>query len=263
MILYTLAISDVKEAWWLYAIGAFVTLFIISGSLFFAYHANKRSKELNMSRENIKKAVISSVSFSVLPSIGIFIGVITMSGFLGIALPWIRLSVLGALHYELMAADLAVEGVSATNLTVENFVTIAFTMTIAIVWGSLFTLFFFKKYQSKVIDKAATKKETRSFGPFLFQAVFIGLISAYFGDAFSRMFGYKVKEIIDGSYTGNESIETTMVPLIVFVISFLSMMLFDYLVEKKNIKWLENFQLSFAMLIGMTSAVLLGMGGIF
>lgn len=262
MTLSTLLINDVKEAWWLYAVGAFVTLFIISGSLFFAYHANKRSKELNMSREDIKKAVISSVSFSVLPSIGIFIGIITMSGFLGIALPWIRLSVLGALHYELMAADLAVEGVNAANLTVENFVTIAFTMTIAIVWGSLFTLFFFKKYQSKVIDKA-TKKDSRSFGPFLFQAVFIGLISAYFGDAFSRMFGYKVREIIDGSYTGNDSIETTFVPLIVFVISFLTMMLFDYLVQRKNIKWLENFQLSFAMLIGMASAVLLGMGGIF
>ena len=77
------------------------------------------------------------------------------------------------------------------------------------------------------------------------------------------MFGYKVREIINGSYTGNESIETTFVPLIVFAISFLTMMLFDYLVEKRNIKWLENFQLSFAMLIGMASAVILGMGGIF
>lgn len=262
MIFNALTINEVKQAWWLYVIGAFVTIFIISGSLFFAYKAYKQSKELGMDKENIKKAVISSVSFSVLPSIGIFIGVITMSGFLGIALPWIRLSVLGALHYELMAADLAVEGVTAANMTVENFITIAFTMTIAIVWGVLFTLFFFKKYQSKVVDKA-TKKEGRSFGPLLFQSVFIGLISAYFGDAFSRIFGYKVREILNGSYTGNESIETTIVPLIVFVISFVTMMGFDYLVTKKKIKWLENFQLSFSMLIGMTAAVLLGMGGIY
>jgi hypothetical protein len=262
MILGSLAIKDVQEAWWLYAVGAFVTLFIISGSLFFAYHANKKSQELGMPKESIKKAIVSSISFSILPSIGIFIGVITMSGFLGIALPWIRLSVLGALHYELMAADLAVEGVNAANITVENFVTIAFTMTIAIVWGSLFTLFFFKKYQSKVVDKA-TKKEGRSFGPLLFQAVFIGLISAYFGDAFSRLFGYNTREIIDGSYTDNVIRNTTVVPLVVFVVSFLVMMFLDYLVEKKNIKWIENFQLSFAMLIGMTSAVLLGLGGVY
>ncbi len=262
MILSSLVIADVKEAWWLYAVGAFVTLFIISGSLFFAYHAKKRSEELGMPKESIKKALVSSISFSVLPSIGIFIGVITMSGFLGIALPWIRLSLLGALHYELMAADLAVEGVTAANITVENFVTIAYTMTIAIIWGSLFTLFFFKKYQSKVVDKAG-KKEGRSFGPLLFQSVFIGLISAYFGDAFSRLFGYNTREIIDGAYTGNIIRNTTVVPLIVFLISFLVMMFLDYLVEKKNVKWIENFQLSFAMLVGMASAVLLGIGGVY
>ena len=160
MLLWTTTntVDAVKSAWWLYAVGAFVTLFIIAGSLFFAYKAYVQSKELGMAKEDVKKAVISSVSFSILPSIGIFIGVITMSGFLGIALPWIRLSVLGALHYELMAADFAVEGVSILNMTVENFVTIAFTMTIAIIWGSLFTLFLFKKYQSKVVDKATEKK---------------------------------------------------------------------------------------------------------
>lgn len=252
MMFNALTIQDVRGAWWLYAIGAFVTIFIICGALFFAYKAYVRSKELGMEKESIKKAVISSVSFSILPSIGIFIGVITMSGLLGIALPWIRLSVLGALHYELMAVDQAVGDITVASMTIENFVTIAFTMTIAIVWGSLFTLFFFKKYQSKVVDKA-TKKEGRSFGPLLFQSVFIGLISAYFGEAFSRI----VVSSDNTEYT------STFVPLVVFVVSFLSMMGFDYLVNKKNVKWLENFQLSLSMLIGMASAVFLGLGGIY
>lgn len=262
MIFLALDTQDVLDAWWLYAIGAFVTLFIIAGALFFAYKAYQQSKVLGMSKEKIKKAVISSVSFSILPSIGIFIGVITMSGFLGIPLPWIRLSVLGALHYELMAADFALDGLTILNLTVENFVTIAFTMTIAIIWGSLFTLFLFKKYQAKVVDKA-TKKDGRSFGPLLFQSVFIGLIAAYFGDAFSRLFGYEAREIVDGAYTDNIITKQTMVPLIVFVVSFVAMMGFDYLVKKKNMRWLENFQLSFSMLIGMTTAVLFGLGGIY
>jgi len=262
MILAVTDVNLVKEAWWLYAIGAFVTLFIIAGSLFFAYKAYQRSKELQMPKQEVKKAVISSVSFSILPSIGIFIGVITMSGFLGIPLPWIRLSVLGALHYELMAANVAAEGVNALTMTVENFVTIAFTMTISIIWGSLFTLFFFKKYQEKVVDKA-TAKTGRSFGPLLFQSVFIGLISAYFGDAFSRIFQFNTKEIVDGAYTGNVIENSSFVPLIVFAVAFLSMIGFDYLVKKKDVKWLENFQLSFSMLIGMTAAVLLGIGGIY
>ncbi len=262
MILVVTDVNVVKEAWWLYAIGAFVTLFIILGSLFFAYKAYQRSKELNMSKENIKKAMISSISFSILPSIGIFIGVITMSGLLGIPLPWIRLSVLGALHYELLAVNNAAEGIMASAMTIQDFVTIAFTMTIAIIWGALFTLIGFKKYQSLVVDET-TKKKGRSFGPLLFQSVFIGLIAAYFGDAFSRIFGYNVREIVDGAYTGNSTLTYSIVPMVVFLVSFLCMMGFDWLVQKKQMKWLENFQLTFSMILGMSVAVLLGIGGIF
>jgi len=262
MILAITNIDSVREAWWLYAIGAFVTFFIIAGSLFFAYKAYQQSKALGMPKEQVKKAMISSISFSILPSIGIFIGVITMSGLLGIPLPWIRLSVLGALHYELLAVSNAAEGITAAGMTIQDFVTIAFTMTIAIIWGSLFTLFLFKSYQKKVVDKATTKTG-RSFGPILFQSVFIGLVATYFGDAFSRIFGFQVKEIINGSYTGNVIQKTSYVPLIVFVVSFISMMGFDYLVKQKKLKWLENFQLTFSMLIGMTCAVLLGLGGIY
>jgi len=255
-------VAVIKEAWWMYLLGGLVTLFIIGGSLFFAYKAYKRAKELDMPKEAIKKTVISSVSFSILPSIGIFIGVITMAGLLGVPLPWIRLSVLGALHYELMAVSVAAEGVTVASLTVQNFVTIAFTMTIAIIWGSLVTLFFFKKYQEKVIDKVNVS-DKKSFSNLIFQAVFIGLISAYFGDAFSKMIDYQVRDIVDGVYTDTFIDKTTYVPLVVFISSFIFMAFFDYLVQKKNQKWLENFQLSLSMILGMAIAVFLGLGGIY
>ena len=260
-----LAASDVltiKEAWWMYLIGGLVTIFIIGGALFFAYKAYKRAKELEMPVSQLKKTVITSVSFSILPSIGIFIGVITMAGLLGVPLPWIRLSVLGALHYELMAVSVAAEGVTVATLTVQNFVTIAFVMTIAIIWGSLFALFFFKKYQEKVIDKV-NPSDKKSFANLIFQSVFIGLIAAYFGDAFAKMIRYDVREIVDGAYTGVILDKTTFVPLIVFISSFIFMAFFDFLVNKKNQKWLENFQLSLSMLLGMAIAVFFGLGGIF
>lgn len=255
-------VALVKDAWWLYLMGFIVTIFIIGGSLYFAFKAYKRSKELNMPKEKIKKVVVSSVSFSILPSIGIFIGVITMAGLLGVPLPWIRLSVLGALHYELMAVSVAADGVTVATLTVENFVTIAFVMTIAIIWGSLFALFFFKKYQKKFVDKVNVS-DKKSFSGLIFQSVFIGLISAYFGDAFAKMINYEVKEVVDGAYTGNLLDKTTFVPLIVFISSFIFMASFDYLVNKKNQRWLENFQLSLSMILGMTIAVLFGLGGIY
>lgn len=261
-------VSEIKESWWMYLLGIFVTLFIIGGALFFGLQAYRQSKKLNMEKQMIRKAVISSVSFSVLPSIGIFIGVITMAGLLGIPLPWIRLSVVGALHYELMALDFAAKGVTLATMTVENFVTIAFVMTISIIWGGLFALFFFKKYQQKVINKA-TSNGGKGFGKILFDAFFIGMISAYIGDAVAKMVKYEVKIIENGTYLldGNGDYVTadkkTFVPLIVMVSSMAAMAFFDWLITKKKITWLDNFALSFSMIFGMTVAVLLGLGGIY
>ncbi|MDA3931952.1 MAG: DUF5058 family protein [Tenericutes bacterium] len=255
-------INDVKEAWWLYLIGIIVTVFIISGALFFAYKAKQRAKEIDMPDSVLKKTVITSISFSILPSIGIFIGVITMAGLLGIPLPWVRLSVLGALHYELLAVKIAAEGVSVATLTIQNFVTISFVMTIAIIWGALFALFFFKKYQKAVVDKVDTSNKN-SFANLIFQSVFIGLVSAFFGDAFSKIFSYKTPVIESGAYTGAFINNPTFVPVIVFVFSLMMMAFFDYLIKKKNIKWLENFQLSLSMVLAMGLAVVLGLGGIY
>jgi len=261
-------VSDIKESWWMYTIGIFVTLFIIGGALFFGMHAYRQAKKLEMDRETLKKTVISSISFSILPSIGIFIGVITMAGLLGIPLPWIRLSVLGALHYELMALSFASEGITLTSMTIENFITIAFVMTIAIMWGSLFTLIFFKKYQQKVISKA-TANGGKGFGKILFDAFFIGMISAYIGDAVAKMMDYQVRVIENGAYlldiNGDYVMvdRSTVVPILVMASAMSAMAFFEWLITKKKVKWLENFALSFSMLFAMTVAVLLGIGGIY
>jgi len=260
--------EQVKSSWWMYALAGFVTLFILGGSVYFAVSAYKQSKKLGMSPELIKKAVVSSVSFSVLPSIGIFIGVITMSGLLGIPLPWIRLSVVGALHYELMAASIAADGITIATMTTENFVTIAFVMTMSILWGGLFALFFLKKYQSKVLNKA-TGSGKEGFGKYLFDAVFIGMICAYVSDAVAKIVKYDTRIVVDGSYLLDEFGEyvtedsKTFVPLIVMLSAMAAMAFFDWLVRKKNVKWLENFSLALSMIFGMAVAVVLGLGGIY
>ncbi len=266
-----LAITDVtvlKESWWMYLLGAFVTLFIVGGSVYFLIEGYKQARRLDMPKETLRKAVVSSLSFSVLPSIGIFIGVITMAGLLGIPLPWIRLSVVGALHYELMAVSVASDGITVATMTTQNFVTIAFAMTISIIWGGLFALFFFKKYQARVLNKVQSG-EGRSFGKLLFDAVFIGMIAAYLGDAFAKIFKYDTRVLVDGTYLldefGDYVLEDnkTFVPLIVFLSSMLFMGFLDFLIKKANQKWLENFQLALSMIFGMAVAVLFGLGGVY
>lgn len=259
-------ISKIVNSWWMYLIAAFVTIFILVGTSYFIYRAWKRGKDINLAKETMKKVVISSITFSIAPSIGIFIGIITLSGVIGIPLPWIRLSVIGALHYELMAASAAASsqgGLIASQMDPKLYVTIAWVMTIGIIWGCFICLFLFKKYQKKVA-LATEKKENRWMNKILFTAVFIGIVSAFSGQAFSwlRPFSKKVFDETTGTRV-DELTEVTFVPVIVLFVSFFSMMFFDFLVKKKNIKWLENFSLAFSMLLGMLTAFLLGLGGIY
>lgn len=103
-------IMDVLSSKLLYILVILGLVFIFSICVFFFRRAVKRAKELGIENDKIKSVVRSSQIFSIVPSISIIIGLITLSPILGVPWPWFRLSVVGSLPYELMAADLAVKG---------------------------------------------------------------------------------------------------------------------------------------------------------
>ena len=88
----------------LFVLAGLIIIFVIAQSVFFMVRASRRAKELGITKEQIRKTIFSSALFTVAPAVSILLGVITLSKFLGLALPWMRLSVLGALTYELPAA---------------------------------------------------------------------------------------------------------------------------------------------------------------
>lgn len=65
-----------------------------------------RCIELGISQEKIKGVIKSSVIFSIVPSLSIVIGLFSLAAVLGVPWPWFRLSVVGSVSYELMAADM-------------------------------------------------------------------------------------------------------------------------------------------------------------
>ena len=99
----------IANSWWMYLLGIIVVVFVLVGCLFFIYRAYKEAKDNNMDRKMLKKVVINSISFTILPSISILIGIVALSGSLGIPLPWIRLTVIGAIHYEGTAAQTVID----------------------------------------------------------------------------------------------------------------------------------------------------------
>lgn len=117
--------------------------------------AYRAGQALGMDTTKMKRTIISSATFSLLPSVGILLGVIALSGSLGTPWPWLRLSVIGALHYETQVAQAAAEQVgmstlSAAEMTPQAFSTIALLMSICIIWGMALSIFLNKKYTQKL-----------------------------------------------------------------------------------------------------------------
>ena len=268
----------VANSWWMYMLGVIVVVFVLAGCIFFILRAFKDAKKKGMDQKKLKKVVINSAIFTILPSISILIGVVTLSGTLGVPLPWIRLSVIGALHYEGAAVKTALDAFGVETITNnEVFVTIAFVMTLGILTGPLFCLFGFKAYDKKVLSKAKAapkeevveevketveplkeetpKKPKKNFGSIIFNAVFIAMVSSFLAVDATKIL--KVGKL--GETTEEGAIiqpMDTFVPLIVIGVTFFFMFIFDILERKCKQKWLGSFALGLSMILGMASAVL-------
>lgn len=221
---------------------------------FFMVRAYKAGKAIGMDTAKMKRAIIASATFAVLPSVGILLGVIALSGSLGIPLPWLRLSVIGALHYETQVAEAAAEQVgitlSAAQMTPEAFVTIALMMSFCIIWGMVLTIVFNKKYTERLSGNSG-KKGASSFGGFgdkAMTAMFIGLVSAYIGSY--------IGDLVSGN--GLFSFTGAWIPLAVSAVAGLVMAGFIWLSEKKKAAWVDSFSIAGSMLAAMASAVLFG-----
>ena len=119
-------------------------------SLVFLFKAVRRAKAIGMDKKVVTETIRNSAIFSIVPSIPIVIGVGIMMQFLGLAIPWIRLTVIGALQYEMLAMNQA--GVAAGVGDAVAIATAVVIMTIAILTGPLFNAIFYKKYQNKLYD---------------------------------------------------------------------------------------------------------------
>lgn len=123
-----------------YLITGGVLLFILIMCVVFLVKSYRAGIAIGMDKKVMRRAIMSSATFSVLPGVSILLGVIALSGSLGVPLSWLRLSVVGALQYELNVAEIAATGMGLSGLKVSEmsigaFTTIALVMTAGILSG--------------------------------------------------------------------------------------------------------------------------------
>ena len=236
----------------IYLVCGGIVLFIAAVCVVFLVRAWRAGKALGMDTVRMKRAITSSATFSLLPSVGILLGVLALSGSLGIPWPWLRLSVIGALHYETQVAGAAAEQVGVTlspdAMTTQAFATIALLMSVCIMWGMVLTTLFNRKYLKRLQGRDPGKKAGGGFGDLAMVAMFIGMVSAYLGSYLGGFVPGNGRFSFSGSWT----------PLLVAAVAALAMAGFTWLAEKKHWDWLDNFSIAGSMLLGMLSAVLVG-----
>lgn len=233
-----------------YLIVALVLAFMTVMCAVFLVKSYRAGVKIGMDPKKLKKTITASATFTLLPSISILLGVIALSGTLGVPFSWLRLSVIGALQYELNVAEIAAQstglsGLQVGELNMSAFVTIALVMTLGILGGVFCCIFFLKKYLNKV--QKAPKKESSGkpgFGAHATTAMFVGLCAAYIG-----------------SYVGKAIPREGMdvMPIIVALIAAVAMGVFEFLIQKKGKAVLENFSLAASMLIAMAAAVVINL----
>lgn len=236
----------------MYVICGSIIAFVAIICVIFLVRAYRMGKAIGMDTTKMKRTIISSVTFSILPSVGILLGVIALSGCLGTPWPWLRLSVIGALHYETQIAEAAAEQVgmttlSAAQMTPTAFTTIALLMSLCIIWGIVLSIFLNKKYTKKL--SSGKNSSGAGFANTAMTAMFIGLVSTYIG----RYIG----EFVSGN--GLFTFSGDITPLIVMIVSASVMALCVFLIEKKKLAWVDSFSIAGSMFAGMAAAVVAGL----
>ena len=250
-------ILDKLNSPFMYIVCGSIIAFIAAVCVVFLVRAYRAGIAIGMDKAQLKRVIISSASFTVLPAVAILLGVIALSGSLGVPWPWLRLSVIGALHYETQVASAAAEAtgmssLSASQMTAGSFSTIAFLMSICIMWGPLLSVILTKRYSGRLSgtgEKGKNKDNVfaRGFGDKAITAMFIGLVSAYIGS------------YIGGFVSGNGlfRFSGSWLPLAVAAVAALAMAGFVWLREKKDAVWVESFSICGSMLIAMAAAIIL------
>ena len=228
----------------LYVLVGVIIAAVLAQSVYFLVRAIKRARELGIEMTTVKKTVSSSAIFTIAPAVAVLVGVVALSKSLGVALPWLRLSVIGSITYETVAAGNALEaaGMNAgTTITEPSiFITIARVMTIGIAAGLILVPFVTKKIQGGLSKMGMKDKK---WGEIFNNAMFLGMISAFLGYVFCD-----VGNIVKGDTSG-------LIPVCVMLVSAVVMAVCGTLATKCKIRWLTDYALPLSLIVGMASAI--------
>ena len=229
----------------LFLLAGGIVLIVLAQSVYFLRKAWRHGKEIGMHMDKLKRIVIGTAVFTVAPATAIVISVISLSKKLGIPLPWMRLSVVGAITYETPAAAnalsaMGLEWAKVSSLSATEYVTVAAVMTMGIMTGIWLVPVVGKKLIGGMIN---LEKRNKKWGEIFSASMFLGMISAFLGYVFCNFAG-----VFRGDLTG-------LIAPLVMLVSALMMGLCGLALKKLGWRWMNDYALPISLLVGMASAI--------
>ena len=229
----------------LYLLAGIIILAVLAQSVFFLVKAWKRGLQIGMDRAKLRRIAVSAGVFTIAPALAIVISVITLAKDLGVPLPWLRLSVVGSLSYETIAATNAESAMGltfgqTTGLTGTQYVTIASVMTLSIMVGIWLVPVVCKRLQGGM---SSLEKRDKKWADVFQNAMFIGMIAAFVGFVFCD-----VSDVFRGSTAG-------LIPVCVMAVSAIVMCISGVLVKVIKAPWISDYALPLSLIVGMASAI--------
>ena len=241
---------------------------VLGQSVYFLVKAMRRSKQLGMDQAKVKKTITTAAVFTIAPAVAIVISVITLSKKLGIALPWLRLSVVGSMSYETIAASNALQAMgqsfgSNNPLTAQQFVNVLLVMTISILVGIWLVPAIGKKLQNGM---ASLGKRDAKWADIFQNSLFIGMISAFLGFVFCNVYmlwtpdaRFLTETVVENGQEVEKQIPLTatygLIPVCTMAVSALVMVVCGLLMKNPKLKWLGEYALPISLVAGMAAAI--------
>lgn len=244
MLEQTMKIANSLEMW---LCSAPLVLLVFVQAWIFWRLGMKYKTEFNISHEDISTSMRAGVISTLGPALSVFVVGLGLITSIGGPLTLSRLSVIGNSMYESFSAQFAAQGMGtslgAADFSPEAFTACIFTMNLGGIAMLVLPLIFVRPV-SMATTTAAKKGNT------LVMRV-LG-ISAALGS-----FGYTALNYFGGS---KGTLFTELQPK--YIVSVLvgagAMAFFSVLAKKKDIKWLREWALAFAILLGALATLLVG-----
>jgi len=213
-------------------------VYILAFSASMLVKAYRHALAIGMDKEKIHSAITSSAIYTIVPSLSIVIGLFSLASVIGVPWSWFRLSVVGAVTYELMAADMVATGAGYESIAALNAAgdpsivgTVMFVMSICILGGIVGVLLFGKRI---TVSMKTVSQKGNPIG-----SLVVGVLSLAILEAFLPI------QLMKGP-----------VYIAVAATSLVIVLLHNLIIKKFHCYWLRNFIMADTLLLGMASSLL-------